>query len=93
MFVEDLTAFFADFGVPATLGGNAVVGIFDNGHSLGNVGAFGMASTQPALVLPTASVPTNPVGQAVVVASVGYVVAAHEPDGTGISRLVLEVSA
>lgn len=93
MFVEDLTAFFADFGVPATLGGTAVVGVYDNGYTLGAAGMLGVASTQPTLTLPTAQVPADPVGQAVVVAGKSYLVAEHQPDGTGISRLFLEAAA
>lgn len=77
----------------ATLDGVAVSAIFDNGYALGSVGPMGMASTQPSLTLPTASVPANPVGLTVVVGGVSYLVACHEPDGTGISRLLLESGA
>lgn len=93
MFTEDAAAFFADFGVPATLGGTSVVGIFDNGYTLGSVGPFGIAGAQPRFTLATAAVPANPVGQACTVAGGTYAVAEHQPDGTGISVLVLEVAA
>ena len=93
MFTEDLTAFFADFGVSATLNGTAVVGVYDNGYALGAAGMLGVASTQPTLTLPTAQVPANPVGQPVAVAGKSYLVAEHQPDGTGISRLFLEAAA
>ena len=92
MFVEDLSIFLADFGVPATLAGTAVQGVFDNGYALGNVG-IGMASTQPMFTLPTASISGEAVGQTLVVNATNYVVSAHEPDGTGMSRLLLEVAA
>lgn len=74
-------------------GGAAVDVIFDNGFALGDVGVTGVATAQPTLTLPTTSVPAAPVGKAAVVAAVSYVIAAHEPDGTGVSRLLLEVSA
>lgn len=90
MFTEDLSIFFADFGVPATLGGVAVVGLFDQAHELGNVGLVGMAGTQPVFTLATASLAGDPVGQPLVVNATTYSVAAHEPDGTGLSRLLLE---
>ena len=96
MFTEDLSAFFdveGGFSVNATLGGAPVSGIFDNGSALASFGSFGMASTQPIFTLPTASVPANPVGQAVEVGGVSYLVASHEPDGTGVSRLILELAA
>ena len=92
MFVENTAAFFTDFGQTVTLGGAAVSGIFDNGYALGSVGAIGMASSQPTLTLATAHVPANPVGTAVVVGAANYVVCAHEPDGTGVSRLMLEAA-
>lgn len=76
----------------ATLNGVAVTGIFDNANALGSVGPYSMASTQPTLTLPTTSVPANPVGLSAVVGAVTYLVAAHEPDGTGVSRLLLEAA-
>ena len=93
MFQEDLSLVLADFGQPVTLLGRQVTAIFDNGYSLGNVGMSGMASTQPTLTLPTSDVPPDAVGAVVVINGSSYTIAAHEPDGTGISRLILEVGA
>lgn len=90
MFVENFSAFLTDFGVNAIVAGQAVRGIFDNGFALGDVGMAGLAGTQPVLTVPTASVPASPVGSTAVVNAINYVVAAHEPDGTGMSRLLLE---
>jgi len=70
-------------------GGAPVAAIFHNGFALGSVG-IGMAGTQPTLRLRTADVTADPVGQAVSVNAVAYTVAAHEPDGTGVSVLMLE---
>ena len=95
MFAEDTTAFFdttTGFAQAATVGGASVAVIFDNANALGSVGPFGMASTQPSVTLPTAQVPATPVGTSVVVGATTYLVAAHEPDGTGISRLILELA-
>lgn len=91
-FVEDTSAFVADFGVLVTLGSDTVTAIFDNGHARADVGYAGMAGTQPMLTLPTASVPSGVVGLGAVVGSTSYTVAAHEPDGTGISVLMLEAA-
>ncbi len=95
MFVEDLTVFFStsEHATAATLNSVAVAGIFDAPGTVGNVGEFGIASTQPIYTLASTSVPADPVGLALVCNAVTYIVAAHEPDGTGISRLVLEKSA
>lgn len=75
-----------------TLDGAPITAIFDNGYSLASVGVPGMASTQPALAMQTTAVPSSPVGLAATVGAVAYVVAAHEPDGTGASRLLLELA-
>ena len=75
----------------AVVNGNTVAAIFDSPYAQGTVGNYGMASTAPALTLATSDVPANPVGLPVVANTVNYLVVAHEPDGTGISRLVLEV--
>lgn len=75
-----------------TVGGSVVSAIFDNGYALGNVGMLGMASSQPSITLKTSDVPADPVGTAVTVNAAAYLVAAHEPDGTGISRILLEAA-
>lgn len=92
-FVEDHSVFLADFGVLVTLGSGQVRAIFDNGHARADVGYAGMASTQPMLTLATMDVPASAVGLPVTVGAVAYQVAAHEPDGTGISTLLLERAA
>jgi hypothetical protein len=91
MFATD--AFFntAEFAVTGVLDGAEVVGILDRGYALGNVGLVGMAGTQPVFTCPTPA--GDPVGQVLTVGADRYVVAAHEPDGTGVSRLLLEVAA
>lgn len=74
----------------AVLAGNIVRGIFENAYAHGDVGMAGMSGTQPVFTMPTASISGEPVGQTVAVNSQTYLVAAHEPDGTGVSRLILE---
>lgn len=73
-----------------TLAGLAFTGIFDAAYQLADAGNNGMASTGPVLTLPTAQVPANAAGQAVLVNGVSFTVAAHQPDGTGISLLLLK---
>ena len=76
-----------------TIGGQAAAGVFDNAYQTGGAGQWGIATPQPRITLATAQGPANPVGQACAVAGGSYVVAAHEPDGTGISVLTLEAAA
>ena len=91
-FTEDLTSFFnaSEFATTATLNGVTVTGIFDNGYMQALVGQTGVATTTPSYQLATASVPANPVGKAMVINSLNYTVAEHQPDGTGVSMLYLE---
>lgn len=91
-FVENPAHFLADFGETVTVGGASVQAIFDAAYAFGGVGPIGMGSTQPALTLASTSVPADPEGQAAVVRGASYTVASHEPDGTGFSRLLLEVA-
>ena len=78
--------------------GAADVGvIFDDATMQAQVGGMGMASPAPIIQLPSESVPFAVVGTAVTVTDRGvarnYVVMTDEPDGSGWSRLSLEVTA
>lgn len=97
MFTEDLSAFFsvAEFADSATYFDvhgvlQTIEGIFDAAGVVANVGGFGVASSAPSLTASTASLPADPVGLALTLRGCDYVVAAAEPDGTGITRLLLE---
>lgn len=86
------SATLAQAGVPPGLDDLAVTGIFDKAFELGSVG-IGMASTQPVFTMATSAITGEPVGQTLTVDGVTYLIVAHEPDGSGISRLLLEASA
>jgi len=77
----------------ATVGGQSIEGIFDNAYLQGEVGGNGMAGAQPMFTLATSNVPANAVGASLVVNATNYRIAAHEPDGTGVSTLMLERTA
>ena len=85
-FIENLDPFFSDFGTPATVGGAAVVGIFDNAYatSLGFT-----AGTSPVLIVKTADAPNVAQDVAVVIGGINYTVTDVEPDGTGLLVLRL----
>lgn len=72
------------------LDGVPVSGIFDNAYALSNVGVVGMESAGPAFTMATASVPAAVRGKVLVVDGLSYSVQGHEPDGTGVSVLLLE---
>ena len=88
-------AVMAAFGIDVTFAGALapVRAVFDNASTVATAGPYGMASTQPSVTLPTPLVPANPVGTTVVVGGMTYLVATHDPDGTGMSRLLLEAVA
>ena len=85
--VENFPSFLADFGVAATVDGVAVTGIFDNdyGDPLGLV-----AGSRPVLQVIASAVPSVDLGDAVTIGALSYTVAEIQPDGTGMTRLVLE---
>jgi len=87
-FVEDMAAFFndAEFGMEMLVDGVLVTGIFDRPY----LDPVAMASTQPTVTLQTDLVSVSPDLTSVVVMGVVYVVRNVQPDGTGMSTLVLE---
>jgi hypothetical protein len=86
-FAEYLAGYFADLGITATVGGASVVGILDDAFSdpLGIV-----AGTQTVLLLPTTSVGSASVGGTVTIGATSYTIAEIQPDGTGLTRLMLK---
>jgi hypothetical protein len=91
-FVEDFTVFFEDFGVAATpaAGGDITV-IFDRAH----IEAMGgdISGTQPVALAVSADVSSyQPNVSTLTIAGVLYRVRDMQPDGTGLSLLVLEAS-
>ncbi|MBV7418447.1 head-tail joining protein [Comamonas sp. CMM03] len=79
------------FAQAAVLGGVTVQGIFDDAGAVGGVGDLGMATTQPTLLLPTSEVPASVRGMKLEVAGQLFTVEDDQPDGTGMTLLVLEV--
>lgn len=73
-------------------GAQAVAGILDDGVAVGAVGPLGLATSQPSVMVPSAAVPAYAVGLQVSVNGIAYLIAASEPDGVGITRLLLEVA-
>lgn len=75
------------FAVSVTVDGVACSAIFDNA----NADTFGIvANTQPTLLLASDAAPLAAVGDAVSVAGTSYTIAEIQPDGTGMTRLLLK---
>ncbi len=84
---EDFAEFMADFGVSAKVGATVVTGIFDNAEA----DTFGLvANTRSVLTVATEDIPAAAVGTTVVVDGTTYTIAELQPDGTGITRLMLK---
>ena len=93
MFAEDTSLMFdttLGFAQLATVGGASVAVIFDNASAPATVGPYGMASSQPAITLPTAQVPSDPVGTAVVVNAVAVQEAVNDRP-LAVDQLVVEL--
>ena len=84
--------------------GRTVAGIFDQPYVQSDIGSAGFAGERPTFRLPSASVPPawwsrfggeafDVVDVQITVRDVLYQVVRHEPDGTGMSTLVLERAA
>jgi hypothetical protein len=72
-------------------GGDPVAGIFDSPYAVGSVGV-GMAGSQPCFTTAAQFVPPEPEGLSLACGGVSYVIAAAEPDGAGMVRLILELA-
>ena len=92
MFTEDLSVFFndAEHAVEALIDGiYPVAGIFDEPYGAAGMGN-GVATSSPTFQLPTDEVPAQPIDRQILVNDVVYLIRGQEPDGTGVTTLVLE---
>lgn len=90
MFAEDLSPFFntAELATQAMLDGAPVTGLFDNAYTE----AFGMASRAPMFTLPSSQAAGVSQTSVLVVCDTTYRVTSAQPDGTGVTTLMLERS-
>ena len=90
---ENLGTFLSlsHFAEPVLVDGAEAVAIFDSAYHAVDMNGVGMASTQPQLLLASASVPANHDGITITLTDRGqtYSVMQSEPDGTGLTRLTL----
>ena len=91
MFTEDFSAYLnaAEFSVPATLAGGEVVQvIFDDAYQPGLANL--MESSQPTAIGRSSELAALSHGDELQIAERSYVLAGSQPDGTGLTRLMLE---
>jgi len=98
VFTDNIAAFFrtTGHGVEATYthGGAATTlnGIMDRDYyGVDPVGRAGVTSSQPRFTCATADLPSGAAaGDTITVAGSSYTVRVVEPDGTGVTMLILE---
>jgi hypothetical protein len=106
VITEDFTAYFADFGEAALLDGVAVRVIFDAPFAALPGDGLGMADNRPRALIKSSSVPSSVItttADKVLVLSEAatlrpgfptrYAVTEVQPDGTGLSTLILREAA
>jgi len=80
-----------DFATAATFGGGTVNGIFDNEFvEVDAGGGVGFALVQPRFQCRTQDVSSASEGDAITIDGTAYTIRVVQPDGTGITTLVLE---
>lgn len=87
-FTEDLTVFFDpdDFGIGATIGASSVNGIFR--HEA--IEVQGVIGERPTFQCRTVDVSSVTPGAAASISGTNYIVRVVLPDGTGVTRMILE---
>lgn len=76
-----------------TIAGQSSPAVFDDAYSAGEMGGGamgGMANTQPTLMIDSSLLPQDYDGQEILVNDEPYLIAAAQPDGMGLSRIMLE---
>lgn len=97
-FTEDLSAFFNTDGFgeefiykPKAGAALTLVGIFDNAYYAERGGDIVVAGSQPRLQYETAKIDPKPVdGDTITLRGEEYTIVNIEPDGTGVTTLMLE---
>lgn len=92
-FVEDLTAFLNtdEFATAATYNGSTTInGIFDKEFFGADAGGMvAIEASKPVFHCRAADVATDAVGKTLVVSGTTYTIEGQEPDGTGMTKLIL----
>ena len=88
--VENISAFLqpSDFAVIATVAGLPVPVIFDAAYA----DPFGVAGTEPRATCASADVSTLVQGSPITIGGKAYTVRDKQPDGTGVTVLLLEAA-
>jgi endonuclease YncB( thermonuclease family) len=86
----DFRSMTKDFGMVATIGAASVRGIFDDAYQTTSNGFI--ESSAPQFQCATADVASVVQGQTITVNAKNYLVTTVQPDGTGVTTLILELA-
>ena len=86
---QDLDGLFSDFGIDVIYGAATIQGIFDNEYLAGSVMGIGVESRGPQCWVKDSDVSGIVQGDAWTINSTTYYVRSIEPDGTGMTLLIL----
>lgn len=88
---EDREAMLADFGIVVTLpGATTITGILDSGYLAVDVEDTEVESSEPVLTCRTIDVSALTHGSQLTISGSSYYVRGIQPDGTGITTLILD---
>jgi hypothetical protein len=88
----DRTALLADYGTTVTKAdATTFTGIFDNDFLAVDLDESEVESTEPTLLARTADVSSLAHGDTLTISAVSYTVRGIQPDGTGMTQIMLSV--
>lgn len=93
MFTEDLTPLFDEtygFAVPATIGTATISVLFDNEYYGANGQEVTVATSKPVATCKTSDVAEVARGETIAIEGIDYTVVDKQPDGRGVTLLILE---
>jgi hypothetical protein len=84
-----------DFGTAITVGASTIYGVMDKEYTAVQQGDIAVESDSPVAVVRASDVTAQSiaVGTSLTISSATYVVVSVQPDGTGMTRLVLRDNA
>tara|TARA_R110000823_G_scaffold314456_2_gene443676 strand:+ start:5707 stop:5997 length:291 start_codon:yes stop_codon:yes gene_type:complete len=89
--LQERRTILSDFGVDVNLGTKTITGIFDSPHTSLSVGGEVPFSIQESyVVVQTVDVTGVGQGSTLSISGANYVVTDVQPDGTGMTQLILE---
>ena len=83
---DDRLALLDDFGVEIEIAGRVVTAIFDDGYA----DALGVWVTTPVLTAKTVDFENDNRGDTLHIANVAYTIGERQPDGQGMSQIILQ---